>query len=112
MQNRPGRINGESSPVVASWCADSIVTAWVICPLWIAEIKQTIGQCEALQRSPAVCAREISAGFHDERKIGWASDVEPELIAAHTEIAVAGLDHRIPQYRRTTGKRRTPAGGA
>ena len=93
--------------------AEAVEAAGVIRPLGIAEIERTVGEGDVRQWSPNR-AGQIGAGFHHDRKIVCAGDVEAKLIVLHAKAAVADLDQGVPQHSRNTciGGEYIPAGGA
>src|ERR1700722_10669837 len=77
--------------------ANPVITNWVISPIRIAEINRAVGQ----RNGPDWCPDgigQIGASFHHDGNVGYASDVEAELIVAHTETWPAGLDERAPKH--------------
>src|SRR6187549_85957 len=82
----------------------------MICPLWIAKIKQAIGECAALQSKPG-CGGKVTARFNHQRDIWRPCDIESKLVLSHSEASVSGLGLRIPQHRRTSGIGRSPSTG-
>ena len=89
----------------------SVKTAGIIRPRWIAEIHCTVGEGHGLKRRPNG-AGQVSGGFYNDRDIRRASDVDPELIAPHAKAGVFGLHLGIPEHAGKTGKRRPPARSA
>ena len=75
--------------------SDAIVAARTVRLQWLAEIDQTVGQGEALQRSPNR-AGQIGASFHHDGDVAGAGDVESKLIALHAKPAPAGLNLWVP----------------
>ena len=92
---------------------EAIETDEIIRPVRIVEMCQPIRECESLKWSPNGLD-QIGAGFHHNRKIGCAGDVESKLIVTDTKVRAAGLDQRVPQHGWNAGIRGegTPASGA
>jgi len=75
------------------------------------EIERPVGEGDGPYRGPNRVT-QISADFHNHCKTVCAGDVEPKLIVTNAETAVPGLDQRVPEQGRTTGKSGTPTGVA
>jgi hypothetical protein len=81
-------------PAAASWRTDAIVATRDTHLQRLAEINQTAGESEALNRTPRR-AGQIRADFYRNRDIGRASAVESKPIAPRAETRLVSLKYRI-----------------
>jgi len=61
-------------PALPSRRGEAVVAGGVIGPLRVAEMGQSVGEREALERNP-IGAGQVGAGFDDDGDIGCAGDV-------------------------------------